>query len=162
MAQLSCSFTSLCGNKCDISSRWPGRQQLDPQIMSSSVDSIKDSLLRSRLSGCLSSFVFRDVPRGSIAWHPERRLRGRLYKRTPERRITNERCAWEGAYSGSCWFMWWFWWPRFHNMPETSSKIQTYNKVPASPSWKSLIITIIIFNSFLLFFFYYYGYYYYH
>ena len=42
MAQLSCSFTSLCGNKCDISSRWPGRQQLVP--LSSCVDSIKEHL----------------------------------------------------------------------------------------------------------------------
>ena len=38
MAQLSCSFTSLCGNKCDIS--WLGRQQLVP--LSSCVDSIKE------------------------------------------------------------------------------------------------------------------------
>ena len=42
MAQLSCSFTSLCGNKCDISSRWPGWQQLVP--LSSCVDSIKEHL----------------------------------------------------------------------------------------------------------------------
>ena len=42
MAQLSCSFTSLCGNKCDISSRWPGRQQLVP--LSSCVDNIKEHL----------------------------------------------------------------------------------------------------------------------
>ena len=40
MAQLSCSFTSLCGNKCDIS--WPGQQQLVP--LSSCVDSIKEHL----------------------------------------------------------------------------------------------------------------------
>ena len=67
----------------------------------------------------------------------------RQHKRTSERRqsITDECCVWEGAYSGPCWFIWWIWRPRFHNMPETSSvtwsKIQTYNKVPASPSWKS-------------------------
>ena len=40
MAQLSCSFTSLCGNECDIS--WPGREQLVPLI--SCVDSIKEHL----------------------------------------------------------------------------------------------------------------------
>ena len=40
MAQLSCSFTNLCGNKCDIS--WPGRQQLVP--LSSCIDSIKEYL----------------------------------------------------------------------------------------------------------------------
>lgn len=65
----------------------------------------------------------------------------RQHKRTSERRIKNKRCVWKGAYSGSRWFIWWFWLPRFHNMPETSSgtwsKIRTYNKVPASPSWKS-------------------------
>ena len=42
MAQLSCSFTRLCGNKCDISSRWPGRQQLVP--LRSCVDSIQEHL----------------------------------------------------------------------------------------------------------------------
>ena len=63
----------------------------------------------------------------------------RQHKRTSERRqsITNERCFWEGAYSGSCWFFWWFWRRRFHDMPQKSSrtwsKIQTYNKVPTFP-----------------------------
>ena len=42
MAQLSCSFTSLRGNKCDISSRWPVRQQL--VSLSSCVDSTKEHL----------------------------------------------------------------------------------------------------------------------
>ena len=55
MAQLSCSFTSLCGNKCDISSRWPGRQQLVP--LSSCVDSIKEHL--------------RDVSQTSVASEKE-------------------------------------------------------------------------------------------
>ena len=41
-AQLSCLFTSFCGNKCDISSRWPRQQQLVP--LSSCVDSIKEHL----------------------------------------------------------------------------------------------------------------------
>ena len=55
MAQLSCSFTSLCGNKCDISSRWSARQQLVP--LSSCVDSIKEHL--------------RDVSQTSVASEKE-------------------------------------------------------------------------------------------
>ena len=38
MAQLSRSFTSLCGNKCNI--YWPRRQQLVP--LTSCIDSIKE------------------------------------------------------------------------------------------------------------------------
>ena len=42
MAQLSCSFATYCGSKCDFSSRWPGRQQLIP--LNSCADNVKEHL----------------------------------------------------------------------------------------------------------------------
>lgn len=39
---ISCSFTSLCGIKCDFSSRWPGWQQLIPLELSSCADSVEE------------------------------------------------------------------------------------------------------------------------
>jgi len=86
-------------------------------------------------------WYFFALARMAAACTPE--FMRRQHKRISERRqsIINERCVWEGAYSGPCWFIWCFWWPRFHDMPETLSgtwsEIQTYNKVPAAPSWKS-------------------------
>ena len=42
MAQLPCSFATYCGSQCDVSSRWPGRQQLIP--LNSCTDNIKEHL----------------------------------------------------------------------------------------------------------------------
>ena len=54
MAQLSCSFATYCGNECDFTSRWPGRQQLIP--LNSCVDSIKEHLRDVKVSQtCVSS-----------------------------------------------------------------------------------------------------------
>ena len=41
------------------------------------------SLLRSRLSGCHATLPRKTVFRGSVAWHPERRLRRRLPLKRP-------------------------------------------------------------------------------
>ena len=54
MAQLSCSFWTYCGCKCDFSSRWPGRQQLIP--LSSCADNVREHLREVKVSQtCVAS-----------------------------------------------------------------------------------------------------------
>ena len=54
MAQLSCSFATYCGSKCDFSSRWPGRQQLI--ALNSCADSVKEHLREVKVSQtCVAS-----------------------------------------------------------------------------------------------------------
>ena len=67
----------------------------------------------------------------------------RQHKRTSERRqsITNERCFWEGAYSGSCWFFDDFDGGDFmicpKNLAELGVRFRPTTKCQRSPSWKS-------------------------